>query len=124
MRSACALPLAAAVKEKRWALAALLLPFTPSWDIRVRLTFPHRPSPRNRLGRPEVRDRIQNLYFAYLFVLRAVMKAAPLLARYDYGTGLEAEDAATTQLVQQLVGGGWRKAGAPQERVCGPGGWG
>ncbi len=70
------------------------------------LPAPVIPSLRNRLGRPEVRDRIQNLYFAYLFVLRAVMKAAPLLARYDYVTGLEAEDGATRQLVQQLVGGG------------------
>ncbi|KAG2437820.1 hypothetical protein HXX76_005440 [Chlamydomonas incerta] len=57
-----------------------------------------------RLGRPELRDRIQNLYFAYLFVLRAVTKAAPLLARYDYVTGFGAEeDAATAQLMKSLL---------------------
>ncbi len=33
---------------------------------------------RSRLGRPEVRDRVQNLYFAYLFVLRAVLKVSCL----------------------------------------------
>ncbi|PNW70516.1 hypothetical protein CHLRE_17g723150v5 [Chlamydomonas reinhardtii] len=59
---------------------------------------------RMRLGRPELRDRIQNLYFAYLFVLRAVTKAAPLLARYDYVTGFGAEeDAATAQLMKSLL---------------------
>jgi hypothetical protein len=49
-------------------------------------------------------DRVQNLYFAYLFVLRAVMKAAPLLTSYDYNTGLPEEDAHTRQLITQLVG--------------------
>jgi hypothetical protein len=48
-------------------------------------------------------DRVQNLYFAYLFVLRAVMKAAPLLTSYDYNTGLPEEDAYTRQLITQLV---------------------
>jgi ERO1-like protein alpha len=46
---------------------------------------------------------VQNLYFAYLFVLRAVMKAAPLLTSYDYNTGLPEEDAYTRQLITQLV---------------------
>ena len=36
-----------------------------------------------RLGHPGVKDRVENLYFAYLFVLRAVMKAAPLLEAYQ-----------------------------------------
>ena len=49
------------------------------------------------------RDRVQNLYFAYLFVLRAVMKEAPVLTAYDYNTGLEDEDAQTRSLVSQLV---------------------
>lgn len=60
-----------------------------------------------RLGRPEHKERVENLYFAYLFVLRAVLKAAPLLSAYDYTTGMEAEDAATRHLMRQLVGAGW-----------------
>jgi ERO1-like protein alpha len=40
-----------------------------------------------RLGTAEVRDRVENLYFAYLFVLRAVMKAGPLLQTVPYDTG-------------------------------------
>ena len=36
-----------------------------------------------RLGNPGVKDRVENLYFAYLFVLRAVMKAGPLLEAYQ-----------------------------------------
>ncbi|EFJ53070.1 endoplasmic reticulum oxidoreductin 1 family protein [Volvox carteri f. nagariensis] len=58
---------------------------------------------RKRLGSPELRYRVENLYFAYLFVLRAVTKAGPLLARYEYVTGLEEEDAATAALMKQLV---------------------
>eukprot|EP00879_Flechtneria_rotunda_P015861 GHRR01016588.1.p1 GENE.GHRR01016588.1~~GHRR01016588.1.p1 ORF type:complete len:419 (+),score=117.45 GHRR01016588.1:349-1605(+) len=58
---------------------------------------------KQRLGTPEVRDRVQNLYFAYLFVLRAAMKAAPLLTSYEYDTGLQEEDAQTRQLLTQLL---------------------
>lgn len=49
------------------------------------------------------RDRVQNLYFAYLFVLRAVMKAAPVLTSYQYDTGLAREDQRTQELITQLV---------------------
>lgn len=59
---------------------------------------------RHRLGSAEVADRVRNLYFAYLFVLRAVMKAGPLLARYSYNTGSPAEDTTTAALMQRLVG--------------------
>ncbi|KXZ51941.1 hypothetical protein GPECTOR_11g66 [Gonium pectorale] len=58
---------------------------------------------KSRLGTPELRDRVENLYFAYLFVLRAVTKAAPLLSRFEFTTGLAEEDATTAQLVQQLI---------------------
>jgi len=51
------------------------------------------------------RDRVKNLYFAYLFVLRAVMKAAPVLTSYQYDTGLVKEDQLTQQLITQLVRG-------------------
>ena len=58
---------------------------------------------KERLGTEEVADRIENLYFAYLFVLRAVMKVGPLLKSIDYHTGLIDEDTNTTNLVSQLV---------------------
>jgi hypothetical protein len=34
---------------------------------------------RRRLGNPQAKGYIENLYFTYLFTLRAVQKAAPLL---------------------------------------------
>jgi hypothetical protein len=36
-------------------------------------------------------ERIDNLYFVYLFTLRALLKAAPLLRAYDYDAGIAAE---------------------------------
>jgi hypothetical protein len=42
---------------------------------------------QRRLGSPEAREHVENLYFAYLFVLRAVMKAGPLLETIGYDTG-------------------------------------
>lgn len=50
-----------------------------------------------------VRERVENLYFAYLFVLRAALKAAPLLEEIAYDTGFPEEDARTAELVRQLV---------------------
>ena len=58
-----------------------------------------------RLGGPEAADRVANLYFAYLFVLRAVLKAGPVLERVQYTTGNAGQDALTAQLVQRLVRG-------------------
>lgn len=50
-------------------------------------------------------ERVQNLYFTYLFVLRAVMKAAPYLeeADYDSGPGNHLEDLKAHSLIRQLV---------------------
>ncbi|CAM9484266.1 unnamed protein product [Phaeothamnion confervicola] len=48
-------------------------------------------------------DRLTNLYFAYLFTLRALAKAAPLLANYDYATGHPEEDAVTRDLMASLA---------------------
>ena len=56
-----------------------------------------------RLGNPAVKERVENLYFAYLFVLRAVQKAGPMLNRLDYDTGLPEEDKRTRELVHELV---------------------
>jgi hypothetical protein len=47
----------------------------------------------------------QNLYFAYLFVLRAVTKAGAHLASYQYTTGLPEQDAFTARLINDLVRG-------------------
>ena len=56
-----------------------------------------------RLAGPEAEDRVANLYFTYLFVLRAVLKAGPVLARGQYRTGDVGQDALTASLVQRLV---------------------
>ena len=58
-----------------------------------------------RLAGPEAEERVGNLYFTYLFVLRAVLKAGPVLARGQYRTGDVGQDAATAGLIQRLVGG-------------------
>ena len=53
-------------------------------------------------------ERIHNLYFTYLFVLRAVAKAKDYLVAYDYDTGDFEDDQRTRQLVTALVNNtGW-----------------
>ncbi|KAJ4793534.1 Endoplasmic reticulum oxidoreductin-1 [Rhynchospora pubera] len=48
-------------------------------------------------------ERVRNLYFTYLFVLRAVTKAADYLEQAEYSTGNSQEDLKTQSLVRQLV---------------------
>nr|XP_051178510.1 endoplasmic reticulum oxidoreductin-2-like isoform X3 [Lolium perenne] len=48
-------------------------------------------------------ERVQNLYFTYLFVLRAVTKAADYLEQAEYNTGNPVEDLKTQSLVKQLL---------------------
>ena len=48
-------------------------------------------------------ERVQNLYFTYLFVLRAVIKAESYLSEAEYSTGNDAEDHLTYKLVNALV---------------------
>lgn len=48
-------------------------------------------------------DRLQNMYFAYLFVLRAVTRAGPELENYAFGTGDVEDDLETSSLVKRLV---------------------
>ena len=55
----------------------------------------------NRVGAHE--DRLQNLYFAYLFVLRAVTRAGPELENYAFDTGDAADDAETASMIRRLV---------------------
>jgi ERO1-like protein alpha len=49
-------------------------------------------------------ERIENLYFVYVFTLRAISRLAPLLRSYEYKTGgsLE-EDRKTQQLVREFL---------------------
>ena len=57
----------------------------------------------DRLGRPEHRRRLENLYFTYAFVLRAVMKAAPHMDRdLDVQTGFPEQDLVTRDLLRDL----------------------
>ena len=56
-----------------------------------------------RLGNPGVRAHVENLYFTYLFVLRAVLKAGPILRDTHFDTGSPAEDARAGELMRALV---------------------
>ncbi|KAK2642906.1 hypothetical protein Ddye_024669 [Dipteronia dyeriana] len=48
-------------------------------------------------------DRVRNLYFTFLFVLRAVTKAADYLEQADYETGNPTEDLKTQSIMKQLL---------------------
>ncbi|CAL0320182.1 unnamed protein product [Lupinus luteus] len=48
-------------------------------------------------------DRVSNLYFTFLFVLRAVTKAADYLEQAEYDTGNLNEDLKTQSLMKQLL---------------------
>ncbi|KAL7218463.1 hypothetical protein ACSBR2_011679 [Camellia fascicularis] len=52
------------------------------------------------LGYP---DRVRNLYFTFLFVLRAVTKAADYLEQAEYDTGNHAEDLKAQSMMRQLL---------------------
>ena len=55
----------------------------------------------NRIGtHPE---RLQNVYFAYALLLRAVNKVGPYLEHYEFRTGSLKEDEKTSYLVQDLI---------------------
>ncbi|KAK3000632.1 hypothetical protein RJ639_020759 [Escallonia herrerae] len=48
-------------------------------------------------------DRVRNLYFTFLFVLRAVTKAADYLEHAEYDSGNHAEDLKAQSLMRQLL---------------------
>jgi ERO1-like protein alpha len=50
-------------------------------------------------------DRLNNLYFAFLFVLRAVIKIEPILSNYPYDTGNHIEDEKISDFMKTLVSG-------------------
>lgn len=49
------------------------------------------------------RERVDNLYFTFLFLLRAVVKAGNSLVRYDYSTGNSTDAALVLEEVRQLL---------------------
>ena len=55
------------------------------------------------LGHPGVSDRVDNLYFTFLFVLRAATKAGNFLKEAHYNTGDHTADTQTLRLIKQLV---------------------
>jgi ERO1-like protein alpha len=50
---------------------------------------------KERMAAQSKCDHVRNLYFAYLFVLEAVARAAPALQQVRYHTGMPAEDTTT-----------------------------
>ncbi|OAE34701.1 hypothetical protein AXG93_3205s1090 [Marchantia polymorpha subsp. ruderalis] len=58
-------------------------------------------------------ERVQNLYFTFLFVLRAVTKAADYLSQAEYSTGNDAEDMKTVALMKELVNNDRLRAACP-----------
>eukprot|EP00253_Pinus_taeda_P019913 PITA_19913 len=58
-------------------------------------------------------ERVRNLYFTFLFVLRAVTKAADYLSQAEYSTGNPLEDKHTQSLIIQLVNNRQLQAACP-----------
>ena len=48
-------------------------------------------------------DRLSNLYFTFLFVLRAVVKAGSTLSEYPFHTGKQDDDEKVRDLIRRLV---------------------
>ena len=64
---------------------------------------PHLPFFKARFTGPASRPYIENLYFTFLFLLRAIMKAEPALRSLPYDTGSPAEDSSTRVLMHRLL---------------------
>ncbi|EGZ28308.1 hypothetical protein PHYSODRAFT_353513 [Phytophthora sojae] len=73
---------------------ALTYKFGNSWGMNPSLFV-------NRVGKH--RERLQNLYFAYLFVMRAISKYRHELLAYDYNTGNAADDLRVREILRQLL---------------------
>ncbi|TDH64873.1 uncharacterized protein CCR75_000601 [Bremia lactucae] len=73
---------------------ALTYKFGDKWGVNPSL-FVH------RVGKH--RERLQNLYFAYLFVMRAISKYRHELLAYDYDTGNAADDIRVKEILHQLL---------------------
>ncbi|ORX66875.1 endoplasmic reticulum oxidoreductin 1 [Linderina pennispora] len=69
-------------------------------------------------------DRLQNIYFNYVLLTRAIQKMAPYIEKYDYKIGTPAEDKMVKQLVPRVLKE-VKKAGLvfdDSELFLGPGG--
>ncbi|CAH0491720.1 unnamed protein product [Peronospora farinosa] len=73
---------------------ALTYKFGNKWGVNPSLFV-------DRVGKH--RDRLQNLYFAYLFVMRAISKYRQELLAYDYNTGNTADDLRVKEILHQLL---------------------
>ncbi|KAG6610326.1 Endoplasmic oxidoreductin [Phytophthora cinnamomi] len=73
---------------------ALTYKFGENWGVNPSLFV-------NRVGKH--RERLQNLYFAYLFVMRAISKYRHELLAYDYNTGNAADDLRVREILRQLL---------------------
>ncbi|KAI9906893.1 hypothetical protein PsorP6_004245 [Peronosclerospora sorghi] len=73
---------------------ALTYKFGNKWGVNISLFV-------NRVGKH--RQRLQNLYFAYLFVMRAISKYRHELLAYDYNTGNAADDQRVREILRQLL---------------------
>ncbi|KAL1812996.1 hypothetical protein ACET3Z_023061 [Daucus carota] len=58
-------------------------------------------------------DRVRNLYFTFLFVLRAVTKASDYLEQAEYDSGNHAEDVKAQSLMHQLLNNPKLQAACP-----------
>ncbi|KAG6976833.1 hypothetical protein JG688_00000968 [Phytophthora aleatoria] len=73
---------------------ALTYKFGDKWGVNPSLFV-------NRVGKH--RERLQNLYFAYLFVMRAISKYRHELLAYDFNTGNAADDLRAREILRQLL---------------------
>lgn len=73
---------------------ALTYKFGDKWGVNPSLFV-------ERVGKH--RERLQNLYFAYLFVMRAVSKYRHELLTYDYNTGNAVDDLRVKEILRQLL---------------------
>ena len=48
-------------------------------------------------------DRLNNMYFSFLFLLRAVVRAQEVIRTYPYNTGHPAEDRVVRELLEKLL---------------------
>uniref|UniRef100_K3WB81 Uncharacterized protein n=1 Tax=Globisporangium ultimum (strain ATCC 200006 / CBS 805.95 / DAOM BR144) TaxID=431595 RepID=K3WB81_GLOUD len=62
------------------------------------------------------RERLQNLYFTHLFVMRALGRYRDELLKYDYSTGNEEDDRRVAEILRQIVFDDKEHASCPSEQ--------
>ncbi|GAB9463491.1 Endoplasmic oxidoreductin [Globisporangium polare] len=68
----------------------------------------------NRVGKHK--ERLQNLYFTYLFVMRALGRYRHELLQYDYSTGNDEDDRRVEAILKQLVFEDKEQTACPSEK--------